>query len=85
MASEMVGIIGLTAAAPAAYYVITGEFNTTAWMLWLANILGALNGTARIVGRGDAVFIPAAQWLQATGLTTAGTPAAEERRASATP
>jgi YwiC-like protein len=41
MASEMVGIIGLTAAAPAAYYVITGEFNTTAWMLWLANILFA--------------------------------------------
>ena len=41
MASEMVGIIGLTAAAPAAYYVITGEFNTTAWMLWLANTLFA--------------------------------------------
>ncbi len=41
MASEMVGIVGLTAAAPAAYYVITGEFNTTALMLWLANILFA--------------------------------------------
>jgi hypothetical protein len=41
MASEMVGIVGLTAAAPAAYYVITGEFNTTAWILWLANILFA--------------------------------------------
>lgn len=39
MLSEMVGTIGLTASAPAAYYVITGEFNTTAWMLWLANIL----------------------------------------------
>jgi hypothetical protein len=41
MLSEMVGTIGLTAAAPAAYYVITGEFNQTAWTLWLANILFA--------------------------------------------
>ncbi len=41
MWSEMVGTIGLTAAAPAAYYVITGSFNATAWMLWLANILFA--------------------------------------------
>ena len=41
MLSEMVGAIGLTASAPAAYYVITGNFNATAWMLWLANILFA--------------------------------------------
>jgi len=41
MISEMVGTIGLTAAGPAAYYVITGEFNTTAWIIWLANILFA--------------------------------------------
>lgn len=41
MASEIVGTIGLTAAAPAAYYVITGSFNATAWMLWLANLLFA--------------------------------------------
>jgi hypothetical protein len=41
MLSEMVGTIGLTAAAPGAYYVITGEFNITAWTLWLANILFA--------------------------------------------
>jgi len=41
MLSEMVGTIGLSAAAPAAYYVITGEFNTTAWTLWLANLLFA--------------------------------------------
>jgi hypothetical protein len=41
MLSEMVGTIGLTASAPAAYYVITGEFTATAWMLWLANILFA--------------------------------------------
>jgi hypothetical protein len=39
--SEMVGTVGLTAAAPAAYYVVTGEFTVTAWMLWLANILFA--------------------------------------------
>jgi len=41
MLSEMVGVIGLTAAAPAAYYVVTGEFNATAWTLWLVNILFA--------------------------------------------
>ena len=41
MLSEMVGTVGLTAAAPAAYYVITGDFNQTAWTLWLANILFA--------------------------------------------
>ncbi len=41
MLSEMVGTVGLTAAAPAAYYVVTGEFSATAWMLWLANILFA--------------------------------------------
>jgi len=41
MLSEMVGVIGLTAAAPAAYYVVTGQFNVTAWTLWLANILFA--------------------------------------------
>ena len=41
MWSAMVGTIGLTAAAPAAYYVITGSFDATAWMLWLANILFA--------------------------------------------
>ena len=37
----MVGTIGLTASAPAAYYVITGNFNATTWILWLANILFA--------------------------------------------
>lgn len=41
MLSEMVGTVGLTAAAPAAYYVITGSLNATACMLWLANILFA--------------------------------------------
>ncbi|MFZ0734648.1 MAG: YwiC-like family protein [Candidatus Sulfotelmatobacter sp.] len=41
MLSEIIGTIGLTAAAPAAYYVITGKFNGIAWMLWIANILFA--------------------------------------------
>ena len=41
MISEMVGTIGLTASAPAAYYVITGSFDTNAWMLWIANLLFA--------------------------------------------
>lgn len=41
MLSEMVGTIGLTASAPAAYYVITGSFDTNAWMLWIANLLFA--------------------------------------------
>jgi hypothetical protein len=41
MLSEIVGTIGLTASAPAAYYVITGKLGHTAWMLWLANLLFA--------------------------------------------
>lgn len=41
MLSEMIGAIGLTAAAPAAYYVIAGEFNATAWTLWFVNLLFA--------------------------------------------
>jgi hypothetical protein len=43
MLSEIVGTIGLTASAPAAYYVITGKFGTTAWMLWLVNLIFAGN------------------------------------------
>ena len=43
MLSELVGTIGLTSAAPAAYYVITGEFGRTAWILWAANFLFAGN------------------------------------------
>lgn len=43
MISEIVGTIGLTAAAPAAYYVITGRFGSTAWILWLANLMFAGN------------------------------------------
>jgi hypothetical protein len=43
MVSEIVGTIGLTASAPAVYYVITGKFGITAWMLWLANLIFAGN------------------------------------------
>ena len=43
MLGEIIGTIGLTASAPAAYYVITGKFGPLAWMLWLANLLFAGN------------------------------------------
>jgi hypothetical protein len=41
MLSEIVGTIGLTASGPAAYYVITGKFGPTAWMIWIANLIFA--------------------------------------------
>lgn len=59
MLSEIVGTIGLTSAAPAVYYVITGKLGVTACMLWLANFIFAGNQihyvqlrihTARVVG-----------------------------------
>ena len=43
MLAEVVGTIGLTSSAPAAYYVITGKFGLTAWTLWLANLIFAGN------------------------------------------
>jgi len=43
MLSEIVGTIGLTASAPAAYYVVTGKLGASAWMLWLANLAFAGN------------------------------------------
>ena len=43
MLSEIVGTVGLAAAAPAAYYVITGKFGITAWDLWLLNLIFAGN------------------------------------------
>ena len=43
MLSEIVGTVGLTSSAPAAYYVVTGKFGATAWMLWLANLIFAGN------------------------------------------
>jgi len=41
MLSEIVGTIGLTAAGPAAYYVMTGKFGATAWIVWSANLIFA--------------------------------------------
>jgi hypothetical protein len=41
MAAEVVGAIALTATAPAAYCVVTGRLDTTAWTLWMANWLFA--------------------------------------------
>lgn len=43
MLAQVVGTIGLTASAPAAYYVITGQFNATAWTLWIVNLVFAGN------------------------------------------
>jgi len=43
MLSEIVGTIGLTSSAPAAYYVITGQFNAIVWILWAANLMFAGN------------------------------------------
>ncbi|HEY3930331.1 MAG TPA: YwiC-like family protein [Candidatus Koribacter sp.] len=37
MAAQMIGAAGLSATAPAAYYVVTGHFDQTAAGLWLAN------------------------------------------------
>lgn len=41
MAAQVTGAIGLTAAAPAAYCVVTGHLDLTASALWLANWLFA--------------------------------------------
>jgi hypothetical protein len=43
MAPQMVGAAGLTAVAPAAYYVVTGHLNGAAWSLWALNLLFAAN------------------------------------------
>jgi 4-hydroxybenzoate polyprenyltransferase len=43
MLGQVIGTVGLTASAPAAYYVMTGKFGPTAWLLWLANLLFAGN------------------------------------------
>ena len=43
MLSEIIGTIGLTSSAPAAYYVITGKFDAVACILWIANLLFAGN------------------------------------------
>jgi hypothetical protein len=42
-AAQMIGAAGLTSTAPAAFYVVTGRFGATAWALWAANLLFAMN------------------------------------------
>jgi hypothetical protein len=84
MASEIVGTIGLTASGPAAYYVITGKFGATAWMIWVANLIFAGDQihyvqlrihTARIEGFRDKLkrgwTFAAGQLLMTTVLTMA--------------
>jgi hypothetical protein len=39
----MIGAAGLTASAPAAYYVVAGHWSVTSWSLWAANLLFAMN------------------------------------------
>ncbi len=41
MLSQIVGTLGLTVTAPAAYYVVTGQLDRDAWLLWIANFLFA--------------------------------------------
>ncbi len=43
IAAQIIGAAGLTATAPAAYYVATGDLNRTALSLWAANLAFAAN------------------------------------------
>jgi hypothetical protein len=43
IAAQIIGAAGLTATAPAAFYVATGRLDLMAWSLWLANFLFAAN------------------------------------------
>ena len=43
MAAQLVGAIGLTCTAPAAYYIGTGQLNERAFILWVANWIFAGN------------------------------------------
>jgi hypothetical protein len=41
--AQAIGAAGLTSTAPAAWYVTTGRLDATAWTLWAANLLFAVN------------------------------------------
>jgi hypothetical protein len=41
--AQTIGAAGLTAVGPAAYYVLTGHLNSSAWSLWLFNFAFAAN------------------------------------------
>ena len=84
MAAQVVGSLGLTSTAPAAYYVVTGHFDITAWALWFANWLFAGNqihfvqlriraaraaGSAERFARGRTFFL--GQFALAAALLTA--------------
>ena len=43
MLSQIIGTLGLTVTAPAAYYVVMGSLDRDAWALWMANLLFAGN------------------------------------------
>jgi hypothetical protein len=43
MIAQVLGAIGLTSTAPAAYYVATGHLDARAWVLWAANWMFAGN------------------------------------------
>ncbi len=42
-AAELIGCVGLTSAAPGAYYVTTGHFDSTAFTLWAISLLFVVN------------------------------------------
>lgn len=84
MLAEIVGTIGLTASGPAAYYVITGKFGVTAWIVWIANLIFAGDQihyvqlrihTARVAGFGAKLrrgwTFAAGQLLMTVALTIA--------------
>jgi YwiC-like protein len=43
MLAQFVGSLGLTVTAPAAYYVVTGQLDRNAFVLWAANFFFAVN------------------------------------------
>lgn len=72
LAAQIIGSIGLTATAPAAYYVATGSLDSIAVTLWLANWIFAGNQVhfvqtrihgARLAERGEKVRRGAAFFL----------------------
>jgi hypothetical protein len=69
-AAQMIGAAGLTSTAPAAFYVVTGRLDRTAWILWAANLMFAINQiqfvqlrihAARVVDRGSK--LSAGRWV----------------------
>jgi hypothetical protein len=72
MTAQLIGAAGLTAAAPAAYYVATHRLDAHAWLLWAANWIfagnqihfvqvsihgGRANGFREKIAQGKAFFV----------------------------